>query len=196
MKKSNQITLLIALILVLITCAGISFWFFIEFKAVGRSSETNWIITDLSQYAEVRREWRHNQALIAHFPQQIPIVATDAHLMYSPPFIQKGANLQLRFKLPPAEIKRLLAEYGKIAIQKYEGQEEGTAQYMRKGYLPLPLFHVNDDPLGVILPKDYVIIVLGAEPQGEPDFVWNHGYTYGVAINETISEILYWAEDW
>ncbi len=45
-------------------------------------------------------------------------------------------------------------------------------------------------------PATYEILVLEAKPQGNPEFKWNHGYSYGVAIESSASEIIYWAEDW
>ena len=45
-------------------------------------------------------------------------------------------------------------------------------------------------------PDDYEILVLNAEPGGTPDFQWNHGYSYGVAISLKESEIVYWTEYW
>jgi hypothetical protein len=197
MKILNRKTaLIIVLVLIPLICVGVGFWILAEFRAAARSAEENWVTTDLAQYSQIRNGFEWDNKLTEHFPEQIPSNATDIHLMYSPPFMQKGANFQLRFKLPPSEIERLLAEYGEVAKQKYEGHQGGASDYMHKSYLPLPPFHINDDPGGTILPKDYVIIVLGAEPRGQEDFLWNHGYTYGVAINESISEILYWAEYW
>jgi hypothetical protein len=192
----RKTTLIIVFVLLPVICTGVCFWILADYRAAVKSAEENWVITDLAQYPKIRNgsEWDH-QKLTGHFPEQIPSQATDIHLMYSPPYLQKGANFQLRFKLPPSEIEQLLLKYDELAQQTYEGHE-GASDYMTKSYLPLPPCHINDDPAGSILPKDYVIIVLGSEPRGQDDFLWNHGYTYGVAINKSISEILYWAEHW
>lgn len=195
MRLNRKTILVIVLVTIPVVCIGVAFWGVAEFRAMGQTAEENWVKTDLSLYPEILSSW-NNKAQIEHFPKQVPENATEIHLMYSPPFLQKGVNFQLRYKLPPSEIKRLHLQYSKIAEQEYEGHTGGTEEFMSKSYLPLPPFHINDDPEGSILPKDYVIIVLGAKPQGEEDFQWNHGYTYGVAINETKSEILYWVEDW
>lgn len=45
-------------------------------------------------------------------------------------------------------------------------------------------------------PSSYEILVLDAEDKGTPGFKWNHGNSYGVAIDSSASEIVYWAEQW
>jgi hypothetical protein len=35
-----------------------------------------------------------------------------------------------------------------------------------------------------------------AQDQGQPGFQWQHGHSYGVAIDSSASEIIYWVEKW
>ena len=68
--------------------------------------EPNWVITDVAQYSEIRdRDW-YNETLVQHFPDEIPANATDVHVLYSVPFMQKGAYFQLR------SCKRITSEFG------------------------------------------------------------------------------------
>jgi hypothetical protein len=157
--------------------------------------EPNWVITDAARYSEIRDDDWHNGPLVQHFPDEIPANATDVHVLYSLPFMQKGAYFQLRFKLPPQQIADLLAEYNARAVWKYKG----CCYTVGENDPPLPTFYVDDSPDGAVRPVNYTIFVLGAQPRGgsdPPDFPWNHGHTYGVAINSSISEVLYWAEAW
>jgi len=162
------------------------FWIQSEFRAAAQEAEENWVVTDISQYPEIRDEW-YQKWLIEHFPEQIPENATEIHLMYSPPFLQKGALLQLWLRLPEDEIKRLWAHYSEIALEK-----EGEQTYLPRSYTALNMYHKTDKPEGEMLPVGYEIMVLGAESRDNG----NHGYTYGVAINNVTSEILYWSETW
>ncbi len=187
MEKLNPKTILIiVLILFPVSCVGAIFWLRAEFRAAARDAEENWVITDVSQYSEIRNEW-YQQWLIEHFPEQIPENATDVHLMYSPPFFQKGALLQLWLKLPKDEIKKLQAEYSEIVLEK--GDER---KYLSRSYPALSMYHKSDKPGEVILSAGYEVIVLGTESRDDG----NHGHTYGVAINSLTSEILYWTETW
>ena len=48
-----------------------------------------------------------------------------------------------------------------------------------------------------LLPEyNYEILVLKAEDQSQPGSKWNHGNSYGVAIDVASSEIVYWTEKW
>ena len=46
-----------------------------------------------------------------------------------------------------------------------------------------------------LFPADYAIYVL-EDTSGPPEYDWNHPESYGVAINQVTSEVVYWMEDW
>jgi hypothetical protein len=159
------------------------------------------VITDVARYSEIRDDDWHNGPLVQHFPDKIPADATDVHVLYSLPFMQKGAYFQLRFKLPPQQIADLLAEYNARATWKYEGcaYSDQGCYIIGENDPPLPYFYLDDGPEGVVRPLNYTTFVLGAQLRGgsePPDFPWNHGHTYGIAVNSSTSEVLYWAEAW
>ena len=149
-------------------------------------TEEDWVKTDIAQYSEIRGQ-RYNEALFGHFPIEIPPSATEVYMMYSPPFLQKGLIFQLWLKLPEKEIETLQTKYKDLA-----SQNDGATTHLNRFYPALVIVQTRDNPQGEVLPKGTEIIVLGAESKDEG----NHGHTYGVAINNSTSEILYWAEAW
>ncbi len=60
--------------------------------------------------------------------------------------------------------------------------------------MPTTFFYTSDAQDS--FPTTYEILVLDAENKGTPGFKWNHGDSYGVAIDSSASEIVYWAEAW
>ena len=57
-------------------------------------------------------------------------------------------------------------------------------------------FLYSKDLQAQTFPSTYEILVLNANNRGTSDFSWNHGDSYGVAINKMTSEIVYWVEEW
>ena len=150
------------------------------------SQETNWIETDIAQYSEIRDQW-YNEALFGHFPSNIPPSANEVHLFYSPPFLQKGLLFQLWLKLPADELRLIHSKFNEMA-----SQTDRPKLYISRFHPALTMYHISDNPEGRMLPTEYEIIVLDQASKDEG----NHGHIYGVAINTTTSEILYWAEAW
>ncbi|BAZ14533.1 hypothetical protein NIES4071_63770 [Calothrix sp. NIES-4071] len=158
-------------------------------------SEANQIVKDTGRYQEVRSKLWLNQAQIKHFPTQIPVDATGVRFVYSPGYMQGGNVLQLRMKQPQSKIATLATQYRQAAKYKFRGGN--TNEHINKpNGVPTTFFHTSDDTTDNTFPFEYEILVLGADDKGRKDFQWNHGDSYGVAINPQASEIIYWAEAW
>ncbi len=177
--KSKKSYILVILIMLITLCI-----LYTLYKI--RTTEPNWVINDIIQYPEIRGQW-YNETLFGHFPTEIPSSATEVYMMYSPPYMQKGLLFQLWLKLPEKEIETLQTKYNEIA-----SQNDGVTTWSNRNHPALMIFKTKDNPDGERLPKGTKIIVLGSDSKDEG----NHGHTYGVAINDSTSEIFYWAEAW
>jgi hypothetical protein len=163
-------------------------------RASDRSSHHQ-VVNDVKSYNEVRDRIWSNQAIIKHFPKQIPADTKHVRFVYSPGYMQAGNILQLRLKQPQAKIAALLVEYEKVATAKYRGGNSNEHINQPNG-VPTTFFHTSDDTTDNSFPFNYKILVLGVKNKGSKDFKWNHGNSYGVAISPQTEEIVYWAEEW
>ncbi len=162
-------------------------------KTLGNSGQMQ-IITDTSRYEEIRNQLWSNHDEITHFPAQIPPDAQRVHLAYSPGFNQGDSFFQVRFKQPFSKIRQLLSYYGKISQHQYRGGDTNDHLNQPNG-VPTTFFYTSDAATESF-PPTYEIMVLNAQDQGASGFKWNHGDSYGVAINTSDSEIVYWVEKW
>ena len=165
--------------------------FFIR-KASNNTGDTE-IITNTTRYREIRNQIWSNKEQIKHFPNEISADATNVRLAYSPSFSQQGSYFQVRMKQPPEKIKKVLLKYRQIAKHKYRGGNTNDHANLPNG-VPTTFFYTSDAQES--FPVTYEILVLNAENRGTPGFKWNHGDSYGVAIDSSASEIVYWAEAW
>lgn len=152
------------------------------------------IVTDTLRYPEIRNYKWSDPNLIKHFPVSIPANAKAVHLAYSPGFMQGSSFFQIRFQQPPEKIEKLLSQYSKSALYKYQGGDTNDHINQPHG-VPTTFFYTSGSG-DESFPKTYQILVLKAQDQGISGFKWNHGHSYGVAIDSTASEIVYWVEKW
>ncbi|MHC5829160.1 MAG: hypothetical protein ACYT04_77935, partial [Nostoc sp.] len=80
------------------------------------------------------------------------------------------------------------------AKHKYKGGNTNDHINQPNG-VPTTFFYTSDS-YTESFPATYEILVLNAEDKGISGFKWNHGDSYGVAINSSASEIIYWSEKW
>ncbi|MDB9460264.1 hypothetical protein PN480_19760 [Dolichospermum circinale CS-1225] len=152
------------------------------------------LITDTSKYQEIRNhKWADIQQ-IQHFPPQIPANAQVLQMAYASGLIPGSSSLQIRLKQPPAKIKNLLTQYKKISQHQYQGGNTNNHINQPNG-VPTTFFYTSDSDIETF-PSSYEILVLNAEDKSQPGSKWNHGNSYGVAIDVASSEIVYWAEKW
>jgi hypothetical protein len=157
-------------------------------------------VKDVSRYQEVIRGFEPNSRLVKHFPDKIPQEATNVRLFFLPGFMQGGTIFQLRMKLPPEKIKSWQSQFRKTAKRKYisGGKDNSPKEETSPDGVNVTFeynFYTNDSGDSSPFPPSYEILVL-ADTRGAPEYDWNHPELYGVAIDISASEIVYWAEDW
>lgn len=162
-------------------------------KAFSSTTESQ-IITNTNRYSEIRNQLWASPAEIQHFPSEIPADAKNVRIAYSPGVAQASSFFQVRVQKSPEQIQKLLTQYRKLAKHKYLGGDTNDHANFPNG-VPTTFFYTGD-AAGEAFPPDYEILVLNAEDKGNPGFKWNHGDSYGVAINSSSAEIVYWAEKW
>ncbi|WP_392530590.1 hypothetical protein [Nostoc sp. C117] len=192
MKRSHLVKVAMIVLLSLGSLGIVGGSFFLR-KAFSSASEPE-IITDTTRYTEIRNQLWSNNNQLKHFPNQIPTDAKGVRIAYSPGFLQEGSFFQIRLKEPSEKIQKLLSQYRNHAKHKYRGGNTNDHINQPNG-VPTTFFYTSDSHTETF-PDSYEILVLDATDKGRPGFKWNHGDSYGVAINSSASEIIYWAEQW
>ncbi len=182
-----------AISLLFLGTAGIVAGGFFMRDSFVRKSESQ-TITNTERYKEVRFQVWSKPEIIKHFPDSIPTDAKEVKMIYAPGLIKGSSVLQLRYKLPSIRIEKLLADYQEVAKHKYLGGNTNDHANQAQG-VPTTFFYTNELQEQTF-PPTYQILVLNARDRGTPDFKWQHGDSYGVAIDKFNSEIVYWAEQW
>ncbi|WP_341525281.1 hypothetical protein WKK05_22095 [Nostoc sp. UHCC 0302] len=192
MKRSHFVKVAMIFLFSLGSLGIIGGSFFLR-KAFSSTSESE-IITDTSRYQEIRNQLWGNNDDIKYFPHEIPADAKNVHIAYSPGLLQGGSYFQARLKEPPEKIQKLLTQYRNIAKHKYIGGDTNDHINLPNG-VPTTFFYTSDSAVESF-PATYEILVLNAQDRGSAGFKWNHGDSYGVAIDKSASEIIYWGEKW
>jgi hypothetical protein len=185
MKRSQFLLALASLCIV-----GASFFMRTNFSSTSEPK----IITDTSRYKEIRHQLWPDNNQIKHFPNEIPTDAKGVRVAYSPGLLQGSSFFQIRLKEPQNKIEKLLLQYRSSAKHKYRGGNTNDHINQPNG-VPTTFFYTSDFPTESF-PATYEILVLNTNDKGRPGFKWNHGDSYGVAINSSTSEIIYWSEKW
>jgi len=148
-------------------------------------------ITDVNRYSEVLSSADATSPFIAHFPKEIPPEASNVRFAYQPRIMQGAMFLELLMTLPESQINQLQDEYGDLEQYQYS-EEIGMTD------IPEPILYLisdeNDENTG--FDQNFSIYLISAEPAGKEDFIWNHGTMYGVGINKTTFQVIYWLQYW
>ncbi|WP_017651619.1 hypothetical protein [Fortiea contorta] len=190
-KRSHFLKIAITLLLSLSSFGVVGGSFFLR-KAFSNSNSPD-IINAVSEYHQIRENLRANNYPRKHFPSQIPADAEDVNLAYSPSTAMGNSFLQVKWKQSPEKLKNLHLQYRKIAKHKYKGGNTNDHANLSDG-VPTTFFYTNN--AAASFPSDYEILVLDAQDRGSSGFKWSHGESYGVAINDSATEIVYWWEKW
>jgi hypothetical protein len=149
----------------------------------------------LVRYESIRRTWQSELQLLAQFPETIPVYAKKPRMSFYPGFLQGGAHFQIRYGLPPDEIRSLHGAFAKDKTKSFFGGDCNDHMNQSNG-MPTTSFYTGPEGHGKF-PKDYEIMIFDAVLTNRPPgFYWNHGRSHGVAISTSRNEIVYWAEAW
>ncbi|WP_208821890.1 hypothetical protein [Tolypothrix sp. PCC 7910] len=192
MKRSYLVKIAMIVLFSLGSLGVVGGSFFLR-KAFSSSGEPE-VVTDTSRYTEIRNTLLSKDYKIKHFPIQIPSDAKDVRIAYSPGVLQGGSFFQVRMKQSPQEVKKLLSQYKPVTKREFRGGNTNEHINLENG-VPTTFFYTGDES-EESFPPSYEILVLDAEDRGTPGFKWNHGSSYGLAIDSSASEIVYWAEQW
>ena len=107
-------------------------------------------------------------------------------------------------QLPADEIQQIRAQFQPLAVRQYVPGSDNNSPTLETSPDGMNItyeytLYTGNANAGTVFshpfPENYDIYVL-ADTRGAPEYDWNHPELYGVAINETTSEVVYWMEDW
>jgi hypothetical protein len=147
-------------------------------------------ITDVNRYSEVM-ESITPKTVIEHFPERIPPEASDVRFAYQPRIMQGAMFLELLITLPEKHFNELQDKYGDLEQYHYS-EEIGLTD------IPEPILYLisdkSDENTG--FDQKFSIYLISAESAGKEPYIWNHGTMYGVGINNTTFQVIYWLQYW
>jgi hypothetical protein len=149
----------------------------------------------LGKYPEPLAAW--DRGLVGHFPTAIPADASLKKFSHFPAFLQGGAHIQLRLRLPPEHIRQLYTRFATQRTKSFFGGDINRHMNEKEG-MPTTFFSTGDTD-DHSFPTDYEVMIFDSvlpESERPPGFGWNHGRSHGVAISTNRNEIIYWAESW
>ncbi len=152
--------------------------------------------SDLDSYDEYLAAWSSH--LVNHFPARIKAMSNTAAISYFPGFLQGGAHLQLRIRVPLERARAEMSVYSKQAMHVAGSASPGAegAEPETEHAIPLPPDYLAPQGVQETFSDNYTVYYIFAQPGTTKGFPWNHGQMAGVAISEVPPEIVYWAERW
>lgn len=180
-------------ILISVGLAGI-LWFGLSFH---RSLQP---VREVSRYAEVLSKYRVPEisGRMAHFPEVLPTDASDVEFYHRPGFLQGADEMEVSFRLPKEQIEEMRALYGERATLRLINGDWKTREGGSNN-LPIPRFETISRTDGLLGLERFDVFEFGevypVENQSE-GFYWNHGKSYGVAIEKNGRKIVYWSVAW
>jgi hypothetical protein len=155
-------------------------------------------VTDTAQYEKILAKFE-NSLTVKHFPLRISADAKNVRLYYLPGFLQGATMLELRMKLPPEQIKIIEAEFLKQAKRRYIPGAKNNSSKEENSPTGMKVEYIYKSHIGSLngenFPSNYKLLVL-EDTRSAPKYNWKHSTVYGVAIDPSNSEVVYWLEQW
>jgi hypothetical protein len=139
-----------------------------------------------------------------HFPEHIPADAEQVWFyFFRYPFGDgPDRHLQLRLQLPAERVGELWETYEAAAIEHRTASTKATCKPTTDSAecascTPLPKLRATGRVLREFpeFPPTYDFFFLG-EDSGGGNSCWEHGRTWGVAIDRSASQVVYWLSFW
>lgn len=146
-------------------------------------------VTDISRYEDLLNSSSSvPPGVTDHFPEVIPANARNIRLDYFPKILQGGGHLQLRVQIPPKEVSQILDKYDELAIHRFMGGNRFDHMRQQPEGGHTTDFYTSDTE-DHKFPDSFEILVLGGR-------YGNHGRSYGLAVDRSSSDVVFWAEWW
>jgi len=152
-------------------------------------------VTDVSRYQEFRLSPYLFPEVVNHFPSEIPSDGENIYLYFIVGF-RRTYDFQLRMKLPPEQIEKIQARFRLAAILKYiPGRDDNSINDELRYGINAGLRYGDrlhsDEIEDRSCLKNYELLVLKKTycPGGR-------SLSYGVAIDSSVSEVIYWTNGW
>ncbi len=146
--------------------------------------------TRTSAYPSIITKHWHDTAAISHFPYPLPEGAKLDGLYYRRKLLQGSTRLEVRMKTTNEHIEHERIRYSEGNPDVWNGDEVPPHQFLWRN------FHTIDHTVTAtgtntisLLPEGFQVIQIQRQHG-------NHGVESAIAINEELSEIIYWTEQW
>ena len=154
-------------------------------------------ISRVSHYENVLNHRWHRSDLIEHFPESIPETAREVKFHFNAGYLQGGAAIELRVRLPADIIEEIDRTYRPRAKSVFDAAGDPVESNAKADPLPKLSFHTvpfEIDPTSgrfTPLPEGFETLLLWS-----PESVnLNHPRGAGITISHQRREVIYWAQD-
>lgn len=157
-------------------------------------NETLTEIDNPKSYSKILRIYNYKKNNeISHFPSKINKDMKGITFVEHPPFLQGGGIIYLSYIDSSDNIVNLETEFNKKS--KYILVKDSEYDKLRdKINIPNKVFETLEAKRSSITLDELKIFIIDSAPYKEKD--WNHGTSYGFAINTKTNRVVYWYERW
>lgn len=135
-------------------------------------------VTQIGQYEKILAKWKRSAPdIVEHFPETIPAKAQDARFYFSSG-LQADSIILVGFQVSEDH------------FQEYKNQFSPMVTKIHSGEAWSRVLSIYNQTERAELSKDFVVMQFDKDPNR----IYEHGKEHGVAINDEINEIIFWAE--
>jgi hypothetical protein len=177
MRRSRKIIFVTGVVVAVLSSIAFRFWYVGIRPWQQASNALEATATNQAEYPKLLAKWQPS-GLVNHFPGTIPAHAAIVQFYEYPGFQQGHADMELKLKLPPAEIAAI------------ESTAQKLAQNIPQNDHLLPMFRVlGATPNAPIMetPPGYSTYFL--HPSANP----TDENSAGITISTSKNEVIYWA---
>ncbi len=136
-------------------------------------------VTDIGQYENTLAEWKRSAPdIVEHFPENIPAGAQNVRFYFFPGCFQADSFILLGFRV------------SQEIFQEYENRFSPMVTKIHSGEDWSRFLSIYNETERTELSKGFVVMQFDKDPNS----IHEHGKEHGVAINDEINEIIFWAE--
>jgi hypothetical protein len=146
--------------------------------------------TRTSAYPAIITKHWHDTATISHFPHPLPEGTKVDKLHYRRKFLQGSTRLEVRMKTTNEHINQERIRYTEGNLNVWAGNTVPAYQFLYRNFRTInhTVTATGTNTIS-LLPKGFQVIQIERHHG-------NRGVESAIAVNEELSEIIYWTEEW